>query len=501
MLAVVFAVVVSAEGVSLPLGRVGVALQGFNVGRPPSMTKDPVVTTSRALLVAHSVRGGMEFSNGEDNCAERREGSEDEDEVEDGGEVDKAEATLGPAHGDGLVSVVRGLLSRFLEVLEGLLEKSGFGRGRSSEVLGGSFTEHFERKYGKSHPEFSGMSIVSAMDRAWSLNRLCLVYIASDAGGGRKAKVDDTICQTLTDPVVRAFIDKKFVLWAAKAGSPGAAVAGRRVGARAYPYLGVIHTSSRLDRATQRRRTSRSTTALHHCNPPPSPSQMLSWMSRVLDLNKGRLKAERAEQRHQEEEEAIHRERTEGYVRAVTDDALLEEREAQEARQRELEEEEERQRERARAEKEKEDSKRRDHKAKELGPEPLAAAAEGVSTVMLRLQDGSRVKRRFLRSDNMGRVLDWADVQGVDLSAQQLSMSFPKTTFTYPRDANLSLEEAGLGKQAMLFVEANKSSRNPKGGTGAGEAGGGTLSNKQEETQGRGSDASEVAGVRGQEAR
>lgn len=45
---------------------------------------------------------------------------------------------------------------------------------------------------------------------------------------------------------------------------------------------------------------------------------------------------------------------------------------------------------------------------------------------MLRLADGSRVRRRFLRSDTMGRVLDWADVQGVDLESQRLSSTFPK---------------------------------------------------------------------------
>lgn len=48
------------------------------------------------------------------------------------------------------------------------------------------------------------------------------------------------------------------------------------------------------------------------------------------------------------------------------------------------------------------------------------------ATLMLRLADGSRVRRRFLRSDTMGKVLDWADVQGVDLESQRLSSTFPK---------------------------------------------------------------------------
>lgn len=79
---------------------------------------------------------------------------------------------------------------------------------------------------------------------------------------------------------------------------------------------------------------------------------------------------------------------------------------------------------------------RRERKAVELGQEPPETAAKGkeeggatatpAATIMLRLADGSRVRRRFLRADSMGKVLDWADVQGMDLDAQRLSSSFPK---------------------------------------------------------------------------
>ncbi|CAN0484157.1 unnamed protein product, partial [Hapterophycus canaliculatus] len=68
--------------------------------------------------------------------------------------------------------------------------------------------------------------------------------------------------------------------------------------------------------------------------------------------------------------------------------------------------------------------RRRESKAAELGQEPPEAAVKGAeataATIMLRLADGSRVRRRFLRTDRMGKVLDWADVQGVDLGAQRL---------------------------------------------------------------------------------
>ena len=67
------------------------------------------------------------------------------------------------------------------------------------------------------------------------------------------------------------------------------------------------------------------------------------------------------------------------------------------------------------------------------------------ATLMLRLADGSRVRRRFLRSDTMGKVLDWADVQGVDLESQRLSSTFPKvrsrTLSRYPVADDLRVED------------------------------------------------------------
>lgn len=56
----------------------------------------------------------------------------------------------------------------------------------------------------------------------------------------------------------------------------------------------------------------------------------------------------------------------------------------------------------------------------------MKGAEATAATLMLRLADGSRIRRRFLRSDPMGKVLDWADVQGVDLDAQRLSSTMPK---------------------------------------------------------------------------
>lgn len=55
----------------------------------------------------------------------------------------------------------------------------------------------------RSHPVFVEKSFADATETAWARNRLCLVYIAGERGGGAKAaKVDNAICKALADPEV-----------------------------------------------------------------------------------------------------------------------------------------------------------------------------------------------------------------------------------------------------------------------------------------------------------
>ncbi|CAN0178715.1 unnamed protein product, partial [Hapterophycus canaliculatus] len=150
-------------------------------------------------------------------------------------------------------------------------------------------------------------------------------------------------------PQVTKFVDSNFVMWApgggkgSAASAATAAAAARRVGARSLPFLGVVHSASATDKMTLERTLERSTVAMHHCNPPPSAGQqMVSWMSRVIELKKGLLEVELVEQQRLKEEDTIYTERVEGYSKSLKDDALREVREREEEAQRARLEEEER---------------------------------------------------------------------------------------------------------------------------------------------------------------
>ncbi|CAM9477769.1 unnamed protein product [Ectocarpus sp. 4 AP-2014] len=454
-----------------------VALVAVNLSTAPLLVTAKSLPRSR-WVAASSNGGSLHDSSASSNaravavgarCGATTSGKEDERE-------DTTEPPSSPVSEGGLAATVKETISKLTNVvgsfLGGKRNKSGGAAGgstkakksskRKSNSSSGGFTEAFEAKYGKRHPKFNEKSFGDATETAWGRNRLCLVYIAAEKGSGGKAKVDDAICKALADPEVAEFIDSSFVMWVPGGKSSAqraaaSAAAAKRVGARSLPFLGVVNSASETDKITLERKLERSTVAMHHCNPPPSASQMVSWMARVLELKKSLLEVELAEQQRLKDEDTIYTERVEGYSKSLKDDALREVREREEEAERARLAEEERLAQEALEAKQREDVERREKKAAELGQELPESAVKGAeataATLMLRLTDGSRIRRRFLRSDPMGKVLDWADVQGVDLDAQRLSSTMPKASFSHPGDSGMTIEEAGLGRQALLFVE------------------------------------------------
>ena len=80
-----------------------------------------------------------------------------------------------------------------------------------------------------------------------------------------------------------------------------------------------------------------------------------------------------------------------------------------------------------------------------LGEEP-APDAPDVTTIMLRLPDGSQARRRFIASRSTQDVFDFLHSKGFDPAAHSVMLSFPRKEVT---DASLSLKDAGLANCAL----------------------------------------------------
>ncbi|RRT40685.1 hypothetical protein B296_00058343 [Ensete ventricosum] len=88
-----------------------------------------------------------------------------------------------------------------------------------------------------------------------------------------------------------------------------------------------------------------------------------------------------------------------------------------------------------------------------LPQEPSSDDGNAV-TLLVRMPDGSRHGRRFLKSDKLQLLFDYIDVgKVVKPSSYRLVRPYPRRAFT-EEESQLSLSELGLtGKQEALFLE------------------------------------------------
>lgn len=112
-------------------------------------------------------------------------------------------------------------------------------------------------------------------------------------------------------------------------------------------------------------------------------------------------------------------------------------------------------------------------RAEALPPEP-DAGAPGVARVAVRMPDGRRLDRRWAKEAPLSLLLDW--VEGAELHDDYevlLELHFPRRAFGRA-EGHLSLEEAGLHPQALLYVRVREAETDDdEEGEGAGGREGG----------------------------
>ncbi|KAL2902338.1 Plant UBX domain-containing protein 8 [Bienertia sinuspersici] len=154
---------------------------------------------------------------------------------------------------------------------------------------------------------------------------------------------------------------------------------------------------------------------------------------------------------------AIREQQDDEYLAALQADrekeikAMEEEKAAREAAQ----EEQRRKEEESQKKIEEEQELERQLAAKEASlPEEPLSDNENAVNLLVRMPDGSRRGRRFLKSDKLQSLFDFIDVgKAVKPGAYRLVRPYPRQAFS-SGDSNLSLNELGLtSKQEALFLE------------------------------------------------
>jgi hypothetical protein len=77
------------------------------------------------------------------------------------------------------------------------------------------------------------------------------------------------------------------------------------------------------------------------------------------------------------------------------------------------------------------------------------ADPSAVTKIVVRLSDGSRLERRFFRTDDLASVYAWLASQNIQVASNILVSSFPKKEYA---PSAVSLADAGLAPSALLSL-------------------------------------------------
>lgn len=84
-------------------------------------------------------------------------------------------------------------------------------------------------------------------------------------------------------------------------------------------------------------------------------------------------------------------------------------------------------------------------------PDEPAEGSDNCVNISLRMPDGSRISRRFLKSNNLGHIMNFVKKSKPGTTTVRLITTFPKKVF---EDGKMTIEEAKFSKNETLNVDA-----------------------------------------------
>lgn len=180
------------------------------------------------------------------------------------------------------------------------------------------------------------------------------------------------------------------------------------------------------------------------------PEQLVQYLNMTLQRHQTILAEQEVRRIEREQENQLRREQDQEYEQALLADQERERQVREEAETRRLEEEEAVAAERAQQEAE-------DNRLESAKASLREAPAAGGTRVRFNLPTGKKLDRRFYNDDTVAAlkaflVLHFSEQTDETQTIKNigLSSSFPKKSYD---DDSLTLEEAGLGGQAVLMVQ------------------------------------------------
>jgi len=295
------------------------------------------------------------------------------------------------------------------------------------------FLLDFEQSYGASHPQFYQGSYNQALREAQQSFRFLLVYLHCE-----DHQDTDAFCrQTMTSPELAHFVaEQNVILWCGIPGEQNAHV-GSVLGQTSFPFLALIGLNGgRFG-------------VLGRVDGLFSPADTVQKLAQVAQRFSNSLRGARFEQEERERERELRNDQEREFQESLRADQEKERRlqEERDAKERQLEEQ--RRQEEMRLAEIELVRLQREQKASQLPPEPAQNEA-GVTLLVFRLLDGSRIQRRFRDSDTVGTMYNFIESRDIGCRSFHICTNLPKVIYS---NKEVTLKEAGLTPKALVIVE------------------------------------------------
>jgi FAS-associated factor 2 len=289
-------------------------------------------------------------------------------------------------------------------------------------------------------PRFVQGTHRNAVDQARLAHRLLFVYLHSPQNQNTNEFIERVLC----DARIKHFIESQCVAWSANINTTEGRNIASLFDAGAYPFIALQMYNYGAGGQI----------LLFKSEGEMDPNRIIELMQRVMNEATAPLLAARMETEERDRDRMLRREQQEAYELAV--------REQLERDRQRTEQEQEQERERRRIEAEREaqlerereiqrqielEKEQKEQLARSLPAEP--EAGPNTCTIQLRLSDGTRTSRRFVKNDSIATLYAFVRSLASTPPNFELFSNFPKKVYA---NHNASFEEEGLSPQGLVFV-------------------------------------------------
>ncbi|XP_049814311.1 FAS-associated factor 2 [Schistocerca nitens] len=301
------------------------------------------------------------------------------------------------------------------------------------------FINSFEEKYGSRHPVFYQGTYSQALNDAKRELRFLLIYLHCE-----DHQDTDNFCRnTLSDMEVVTYINTNMLFWGCSVTTPEGYRVSQALRENGYPFLAVI--CLRENRMTVVGRLEGSV----------NPQELIQRLQTIVQENEAALIAARAERVERNFNQTLRQQQDQAYLESLRADEEKERRRCQERER--LADEERSRREQEQAERNRLEEIRRQKVEfmNRIPDEPEKNHPDAVH-IVIKLPDGTRLERRFLRSHTLDAVFYYIFCHPSSPVSFEVATNFPKRVLQCSPGAEgtakQTLAEAGLIRREVLFV-------------------------------------------------